>query len=251
VQDRVRELFRIKHGHRLPRYGVCTTDDNVILGEYWSNPERMPINIYRIEPSGRRSEVLYRFDSGQVRHIHAVQKDSYSELIWLMTGDEDSECMIASLDLENGELKQVGVGSQKWRTVSLAFRPEAIYWGTDDPVGHNHIWRLDRSTGETKSIGDVIGPVYYNVCLDDYIVFGTTVEKGEGQQDGLGRLYAVDAEDRIVQIWERRKDLWDAHLFGYGIFEFALGHLGNNQFWVTEKGYKGRMRSILLQLRDE
>ena len=64
----------------------------------------------------------------------------------------------------------------------------------------------------THIVGDVVGPVYYNICLDDFIVFGTTIEKGEGDQDGYGRLYAIDSNDHLQEIWKQRERQMECYL---------------------------------------
>jgi hypothetical protein len=251
-----KNIFEIQHGHRPLRRGLCIIGNTIIIGEYWGNKNREPVSIYSIHMDDQRIEncrieMLYQFKNNTIRHVHAIQQDPFSNRIWISTGDNDSECMIAILDRETGKMEVVGKGSQKWRTLSFAFRPQTVYWGTDNHLGENQIWCLDRLTGATQMIGEVTGPVYYNTCLEKYIVFGTTMEKGEGWQDGFGHLYAVDVYGKIKEIWKKKKDIWNARLFGYGVFEFADGHPGNNRFWITAKGFKGRMQSILFELRED
>ncbi len=243
-------FYEIPRGRRPLRRGLSVTDDNLFIGEYWSNPERTAVNIHKIHIPTQKAEIFHQFDAGSVRHIHTVDKDPYSGKLWVSTGDEDPECQIVLLDSETSQAQTIGSDSQKWRTVSFAFRPDAVYWGTDNHLGTNQIWRFDRATGQTEAIGDTVGPVYYNASLRDYLVFGTTMEKGEGQQDGYGRLYAIDKQNNIAEVWKRRKDRWHPHWFGYGVFEFAEGGGPNNQFWVTEKGFAPGLRSLLCELSD-
>ena len=142
-----------------------------------------------------------------------------------------------------------------WRTVSFAFRPDAVYWGTDNHLGENQIWRYDRRQKSIKAVADVIGPVYYNTNLNDYIVFGATVEKGEGQQDGFGRLYALTIHEnpeqiRVTELLRKRKDRMHPRYFGYGVFEFAEGNLSGNRFWITPKGFSGPEESLLCEIDE-
>jgi hypothetical protein len=248
----VKGIFKIRHTRRPLRRGLCVIGNTVVMGEYWGNKNREPVSIYSIHlDSSRiedcRIERLYQFKNNTIRHIHTIQRDPFSNRLWISTGDNDSECMIALLDMETGKIETVGNGSQKWRTLSFAFRPQTVYWGTDNHLGENQIWCLDRLTGTTQMVGEVTGPVYYNTCLEKYIVFGTTMEKGEARQDGFGRLYAVDVYGKIREIWKKKKDIWNARLFGYGVFEFAEGHPDNNRFWVTTKGFEGGIQSILFE----
>lgn len=207
-------IFHINRGRRPLRRGVAILNDQILVGEYWRNPDRGPVKLHRIQAAGWWTDVLYRFGQGRVRHIHAVEVDPYSQLLWVATGDEDSECMIMTIDPQSMQTNIVGCGSQKWRTASFAIRPDAVYWGTDNHLGENQIWRYIRATCTTEKVADVTGPVYYNVCLDDAVIFGTTMEKGEGQQDGFGRLYALNNRGIVEEVWRQRKDRWDVTLFG-------------------------------------
>ncbi len=249
--DQVNPLFRIERGKRPLRRGICLFNNTIILGEYWGNTDRVPVNI-NIVDFDNKHEVLYQFAENTVRHIHAVEIDPYSETLWISTGDYDSECMVAILEPKTGIfLKKIGHGTQQWRTISFVFKSDAVYWGTDNNLGENRIYRFDRTTCLTQVVGEVIGPVYYNTCLENYIVFGTTIEKGEGEQDGYGRLYAVNDNGLIQEVWRLKKDCWNARLFGYGVFEFAEGQLQNNRFWVTAKGFENGMQSILFELKSK
>lgn len=246
----VRSVYAIPRGSRPLRHGMWVDRDTLYIGEYWSNPERGPADIFAVDLAGQGVRTLYRFPAGSIRHVHTVDWDPYAECFWVSTGDSDPECTVMLLDRQGQRRETVGGGSQKWRSVSFVFTPHAVYWGTDNHTGHNHIWRWDRRSGETHSIGDVVGPVYYSAGLRDYRIFGTTVEKGEGDQDRFGRLYAVDCEDRVHEVWKAEKDRWSAHYFGYGVFEFAEGTLGANQFWVTMKGFKSGLRSVLFTVKE-
>lgn len=242
------ELHRMPNGRRVLRRGWCETEQGEILvGEYWSNPDREPVRIFAVV-DGRHREV-HTFLSGEIRHIHALEYDPFDGGVWFTTGDRDDECLIGRLDEEFSLARIVGQGAQRWRAVSLAFYADAVYWGSDNHDGANSIWRFDRSSREITKQGEVVGPVYYNVTLPNHIVFSTAMEKGEGSQDGFARLYALDlASGRIEEIRRERKDRLSPKWFGYGLFEFAEGSLGDNRFWVSAKGLDGGLWSELVEL---
>ena len=252
-------FWSISRGRRPLRRGMSTLGQQIFVGEYFSNPERDDVHIYRLtlDPNGTeaKTESLYCFPAGSIRHVHTVDPDPHSGKLWVSTGDEDAECRIMILDPQSGTAEIVGQGGQMWRSVSFAFRPEAVYWGSDDPLGANQIWRYDRATKQTTAIGEVKGPVYYNACLQDYIVFATTVEDGDGHQDGYGRLYGVNllnprAGLDVVELLKRPKDHWHSRYFGYGLFEFAEGRAHGNNFWVTAKGFRGGLSSTLFEILE-
>jgi len=246
-------IHSLEHGHRPLRRGIVTWKTHIVFGEYWNNPNRAAVAIHALPRlSAQIAQILYQFPAGKVRHIHAVEYDPYTSLLWIATGDVDHECMIATLNPDSGQIAQIiGQGSQQWRAVSFAFRPDRVYWGTDAPHDANQLWAYDRSSQIIYPVSAVIGPVYYNICLDDYIVFGTSMEKGEGQQDGFGRCYVVDHNENVHEVWKQKKDWWDARFFGYGVFEFAEGHLLGNQFWVTARGFKGGVCSYLYEIEND
>lgn len=256
---RAQSFWHIPRGRRPLRRGMSTLGKQIFVGEYFSNPQRDDVHIYRLTLDHGGADVktdsLYCFPAGAIRHIHTVDPDPHSGKLWISTGDNDAECMIIVLDPQTGATQTIGQGSQMWRSVSFAFRPDAVYWGSDDPMGVNQIWRYDRASGRIAAIGEVKGPVYYNACLQDYIIFATTVEDGDGHQDGYGRLYGVNllnpsSSRCVIELLKRPKDQWHSRYFGYGLFEFAEGCAGGNRFWVTAKGFRGGLSSTLFEVSE-
>ncbi|MFV1980783.1 MAG: hypothetical protein ACC655_06480 [Rhodothermia bacterium] len=243
------DLHIMPRGRRVLRRGWCEADAvTVLVGEYWPNYGRESVVVYSLDLVSISSE-RHAFEKGQIRHIHALEFDAFTQKVWIATGDADSECIIGQLD-GSGRLENiVGQGAQRWRTVGFAFFSDAVYWGSDNHAGKNQIWRYDRSTSTVESMGSVTGPVYYNTDLPEHVIFSTAMENGEGDQDGYSRLYALDiAQGEVVEVRRELKDRWSPMWFGYGLFEFAEGSLGDNRFWVTAKGLKGGLRSELLEL---
>lgn len=169
--NRLAEPFwSIPRGRRPLRRGMSAIGNEIFIGEYFSNSERDSVHIYRLTFGDDKKETtnsvavesIYSFPPKSIRHVHTVDPDPHSGKLWVSTGDEDAECMIIVLDPQTGLTQTIGQGGQKWRSVSFAFRPEAVYWGSDDPLGINEIWRYDRVTQEITAVGEVKGPVYYN-----------------------------------------------------------------------------------------
>jgi hypothetical protein len=116
--------------------GMTEDDDGAFYyGEYFRNCQRGPVFVYRSLGDGKNWEPIYRFSSGEIRHIHSLQFDPYSKSLWITTGDNDHECMIGYFIKKEGAVKlyKVGSGSQKWRAVSLLFTKDEVLCGTDSP----------------------------------------------------------------------------------------------------------------------
>jgi hypothetical protein len=185
-----------------------TEDDHgaFYYGEYFRNEQRGPVFVYRSLDDGRSWEGIYRFTSGEIRHIHSLQMDPYSKSLWITTGDNDQECMIGYF-IEKGEgvtLYKVGSGSQKWRAVSLLFTEDEVFWGTDSPENQNYIYRLEKKNINSKQccqqVCAVDGPIYYSTRLcDGTLIMARTVEgSGEGEWDKLVSLWlSKDGEQWI------------------------------------------------------
>jgi len=246
-----------RRGKRLLCNSVCIVpDDGVYYGEYWSNTERDPVHIYRSD-NGNKWEIFYTFPKNQVRHVHALEFDPFTKKLWITTGDKDCESMIAFFNDSFSKLEIVGSGSQQWRTLTLLFTESAVFWGTDDPDGHNKIWKIDRNSKQVTDIAEVIGPVYYGKKVGNHLLFATSVEHGTGNQDGYAHLYGINPKGNCNELAKWKRDIWHTHwwlgpnLFGHSIVEFASGQLQGNRFWITTKSIQGGLKSILYDIDGE
>lgn len=219
---------------------VAHRDGVTYLGEY-------PLD------SGTTPRVLASADGGRtwstavalpdVRHVHAVQGDPYTDDIWLTTGDTDAESRIGRL--RDGEFEVVGGGSQDWRAVELAFTPSSILWGVDCAYADaNRIYRLDRdglepAAAEPTAVHAVDGSVYYAATLavdgETWAVFSTAMEAGRdstgpaGQASDGGRGLVVAAssatsftEWRVLATFRRAPCLGD---YTGGVLPRANGYV--------------------------
>jgi hypothetical protein len=197
----------------------------------------------------------YRFQKGTIRHIHAVQFDSFSKRVWIATGDHDSECQIGFFKSapSGSELEVVASGTQRTRAVSLLFTNDFVYWGTDadgrsDFAQANHIYRWSRQTHKVEELAKVGGPVYYS-CLDaaGHLFFATTVEGGVS--DSFARLWTSNDGVKWNEIRRWQKDRYP-YLFGYGTLSFAGGRSTKSRLYVTAKGMKGRCGTWAFEAQD-
>jgi hypothetical protein len=168
-----------------------------MFGEYFDNPERKAVKVYKYE--SEKWKTLYEFKQGKIRHIHSIQKDPYSEKIWICTGDEDKEPMIGWSDHNFDRIDIIGQGTQKWRTCQLVFTEYFVYWGTDTGSKEfGGIYRWDRKTGETVKILTIDGAVFFGTRLKNGLkVFSTDREGFPNEYDDKTRLIIIDNEDKF------------------------------------------------------
>ena len=74
--ERSTAVFSIGHKHSPMHRGLCVSKMGpVSLAEYFDNPRRRAAHIYGSEDDGRTWDIAYRFDAGQIRHVHAIVQD--------------------------------------------------------------------------------------------------------------------------------------------------------------------------------
>lgn len=206
---------------------VCSYDQEFLIGEYFSNPERKEVRIYRQNNLKRTWESIYEFKPGQIRHIHALQVDPYSGKLWLCTGDEDHEAMIGWLDLKLKTFITIGKGSQQWRACQLVFTESSVYWGTD--TGHTElagIYKWDKIKNKTEMVVSVPGAIFFGTRLaNGTIIMSTDREGFKNERDDLTRLFVIH-NDRLITTYDCGTWMYKKRGFR---FNFAKLRLQRNQ----------------------
>jgi hypothetical protein len=93
------------------------------------------------------------------RHIHTVAIDPYTGHIWIGTGD-DSFGSHLFYSPDNGKTFQhIGFGSQDWRTLSIWFTKEAIFWAMDAVAPNQKVWSIKRTVFNKKGVWPDMTPL--------------------------------------------------------------------------------------------
>lgn len=130
-------------------------DSTLIFSEYTPGTLRPRHHIIRYSvPKARLDTVLTFYSKAEhdnnnnltpfCRHHHVLCKDPYTNDIYLGTGDLDDESKIMRSTDGGKTFYEVGSGSQVWRTLTLMYTGNFIYWGTDSS-SPQYLSRLDRS----------------------------------------------------------------------------------------------------------
>ncbi len=204
--------FGIKIGRGVMSTGLLQTNTNeFFFGEYFNNPERTNVKIFGFNNISKSWVISYKFNPGQIRHIHALQRDPYTGRLWVCVGDEESEPMIGWSDDNYRSINPIGYGSQIWRTCQLVFTEEAIFWGTDsgseDLAG---IYRWDKKSMTLELVYKTEGAVFFASRLsNDTIVMSTDREGFPNEYDDKTRIIVLHTNGNINTItcgtWKYRK----------------------------------------------
>ena len=135
-------------------YDPDTSICYVHTGEYTSDNLTDLHAAYRgtYFPDGRSEwKKILEFDSltttGSVniaRHFHVVTVDPYTGQVWVGTGDNDEHSRILYSDDHGDSFHLIGIGQQRWRTLSIWFTATHVYWDMDS-TNPQSVWRIPRS----------------------------------------------------------------------------------------------------------
>ena len=242
---KILHVFSGYHGNKPGHRGVCMTPNGYIFfGEYSLNPNReMEIRLYRSTDKGASFQIIKTFEPGEIRHIHFIEWDKYSNCIWLGTGDygeNNSECRLYQ-SFDYGEsFNLVGSGSQLWRSIAVCPLRDYVYWGTD--AGHtietNNIIRFNKNTKLLEVVKDNVSGPCHGMCVtkDGRVFISTGVEGGENETDKYAKLFEI--KDTMVTETKRAKKDVFPYIVQYGVIRFPSGCENSDKVIYTMMGLK-------------
>ena len=134
----------VRRGTR-PLHITAVPGGNIYWGEYFDNRERAEVHIYGSTDRGRTWSAAYTFAAGSIRHVHNIVYDRWADCLWILTGDEGTECKVLRATRDLRSVETVLAGNQQVRAVAAIPTEDAIYLSTDTPLERNHVLRLERS----------------------------------------------------------------------------------------------------------
>lgn len=198
-----------------PLHIAVTPGDCIVWGEYFDNADRSEVHIYASSDKGRSWNTAYTFAAGEIRHVHNIVFDPWQNCLWILTGDESTECRILRATIDFSRVETVRAGSQQTRAVALVPTSEGIVFSTDTPSQPNHIYCLDRA-GNLSRLASVSSSSIHGCAVGGSLFFSTMAEPSSVNTDRLVRLYGCASGSDWKQLLEYRKDQWPMGLFQYG-----------------------------------
>ena len=231
-----------------PLHITTTPDGRVFWGEYFDNPGRDQVHIYVSLDQGMNWEVAHTFPRGAVRHVHNIVYDEWQNCLWVLTGDNGSECRIIRATCDFKSVETIVSGNQQARAAALLPRKEGIYFSSDTPFEQNHIYRLDRR-GNLQTLSSLPSSSLYGCQVVGGVFFSTMVEPSRKNVDRHVRVYGTldGLHWRAALQWEN--DRWPMRLFQYGNAFLPDGRNNTDLLAVTTLGVKnGDLQTTLLRL---
>ena len=236
-ERKFRTTHHVLRGTR-PLHFAVTCHGHIFWGEYFDNPQRDEVQIYGSTDHGAHWDVAYTFPKGSIRHVHNVVYDEWENCLWVLTGDDGSECRIMRAACDFSDVEPVLSGSQQTRCVALVPTRSALYFSSDTPLEQNHVYRLDRR-GNLSEVARLSSSSICGCCVGDNIFFSTMVEPGEVNPERNVCLYGSPEGMQFTRLLKWRKDAWPMSLFQYGNAFFPDGHNSTDVLAVTTVAVKG------------
>jgi hypothetical protein len=239
--DGMRPLFSIQ-GDSVLHGGICEDLEGwTYFGEYFMNPSREAVTIFRLNPTLEKWEAAHTFAAGEIRHVHGVYRDPFDDqALWVTSGDAAGECYLYRTRDRFETIDRIGEGTQLWRAVRLFFTAQHVCWLTDSQIEQNRSCRWDRESGRLEAGQTLAAPAWYgSTTLEGLHLAFTTVEPGPAVFRQTAAVYASRDAFKWQEILQFRKDGWrPMKLFKYGVISCPSGSMSQKAFYISGEGLR-------------
>jgi hypothetical protein len=218
----------------------CVHNGIIYFGQYDQNKSRKESRIYKINENDDLL-IAHKFPAGQIRHVHSISVDPEIEnRIWITTGDNDGECLLLYTDDNFKNICNIGDKSQDFRIVNLGFSKDYLFYGTDNLVRENFIYRQNRSDGKRKKVLSIKQTAWFlKQDKKGNVILGTTVENGKGCQVNYSSIYfSRDFGMTWSELLRIPKDIFPMPLFKWGSVSFSNGAESLDDLFINVESLK-------------
>ena len=218
----------------------CIHNGIIYFGQYDQNKNRKSSKIYKINEKNIIS-IAHTFLPGQIRHVHSINNDPYiKNRLWVTTGDNDGECLLLYTDDNFKSISNIGDKSQDFRIVNLGFSKDYLFYGTDNLIKENYIYRQNRSDGKRMKVLSIKQTAWFlKQDKKGNVILGTTVENGKGCQANYSSIYfSRDFGTKWLELLRIPKDIYPMPLFKWGSVSFSNGAENLDDLFINVEGLK-------------
>jgi hypothetical protein len=177
---------------------------NIYYGEYFNNPKRGNVKIFYSSDDGKTWNEFFNFAPKEIRHIHGLCYDKYTNSLWVTTGDYKNEVIVGYFQNSSSELNMVTRGIQNHCAISLLFTKNFVYWGSDTPFSNSYIYEYDRNSNTIKKKQELNSMAWYALNYNDNIMAISTavVRNEETRSDRKSAIWLSDGGDAWTKSFE-------------------------------------------------
>ncbi|MGI6718668.1 MAG: hypothetical protein ACOX4D_05950 [Bacteroidales bacterium] len=211
---------------------ICQDSKGVLyFGEYFFNPARKKVNIYKSEDEGKTWNIAYTFNDGRINHIHGIFLDPYKEeLLWVATGDDDVACIFGYSKDGFRTIIEKYRGKQDYRICVPLFYKDKIVYATDSQFQQNYIRVINRESGAIKDLEKIQGSGIYGVQIGNFAAISTTIEPSKINTDKNSYLWFTKEGLNWKPLISFKKDMWHNVYFQFGSIRFPNYEINNKQY---------------------
>lgn len=236
----VTRLFEIQGDCVLHRAISEDGAGNIYFGEYFMNPERRAVCIWRVAPDLKSWEAAAELPG--IRHVHGIYPDPFNPAtFWVTVGDFAGECYLLRTRDHFRTMERFGDGSQTWRAVNLFFTADSVNWLTDSNLETNHACRMTRRNGKLEIGQEIDCSAWYGGTTHEglHVAF-TTVEKGPAIRSNESAVLVSADAFHWQKIFSFKKDFWKpVKVFKYGVIALPSGELSLEEVYLSGEGLVG------------
>ncbi|NCU31691.1 MAG: SAM-dependent DNA methyltransferase, partial [Candidatus Moranbacteria bacterium] len=142
-------------------------DDCIAYGEYTGNPSAGTVSIYSRNKSGEWN-IAYTFESGTIKHIHAIVPDHFRNNVLILTGDSDKESGFWVAENNFKTVRPLIFGEQRYRSCVAWPLKEGILYATDTPLENNYLFFISESNNwQPEIVNEMPGPCIFSAKIGD------------------------------------------------------------------------------------
>lgn len=185
-------------------------------GTLWAVEYLGDARVWRSADDGATWTVVKNFpntdggDGAVIRHIHGVMVAS-DESVWCFTGDNNTQCGLWKWDgadfVRQSPALTDAEGAQRWRAVGVIERDGWFYWVQDGASAAGDVPAIVKAhpsnlAGTMTTLATLPTGGWYIAALPSGDLLAGSVNEGVGKEnDRASRLWMVDADDRVTEVW--------------------------------------------------
>lgn len=238
-------------------------DDGIYFGEYFTNPSKKNVKIYKYTNSDEL-QCVYEFPEGELNHIHNIVVDHKRNCLWLLSGDTGKSAAIYKITDNFRNVERIVYGKQIYRSCVLFPLESGLLYATDSQYESNSIRLLvqnDSGNWTSEYLYDLNGPCIFGTQTEDKYFFSTSVEgddvngffrkliqndRGKGIKENYSEIVAGNLEDGFNSIYKNEKDKWPFIYFQFGNIVFPTGQNNSKKIFFTNVALKNEDFSTLM-----
>jgi hypothetical protein len=212
-----------------------------VFGEYFDNPLRNPVSIWGRSHDSSAWRVLFTFQANTIDHIHAIVPDYKRKVVWILTGDFGHAAGIWISNPDFTDVQPVLRNNQMYRAAWLVDIDGRLIYATDSQFEENGVYELSNINGnwmsskltsvDASSIYSAkgVGANYFSTSIEPGQLSGVLLKDlldrkpGPGIKSNFSKIYSVDSNALIHEIFSAKKDWIPPRLGQFGCFIFPSG----------------------------